>query len=58
MGYRPLVDFHHFRLTKPFPITHSAIYPIGTPSTFCIDNTVPGFLDVMQFQSLMSLIDN
>ena len=52
MGYRPLVDFHHFCLTKRFPITPSAIQPIGTPSTFCIDNIVPGFLDVIQFQSL------
>ena len=39
MGYRPLVDFHLFSLTKRFPITLSAIY-------ICIDETVPGFLDV------------
>jgi len=45
MGYRPLVDFHHFRLTKRFPITR-------LPAPFCIDNIVPGFLDVIQFQSL------
>ena len=49
MGYRPLVDFHSFALTKQFPITPSAIQPIGTPSTFCIDKTVQGFLDVIQF---------
>ena len=45
MGYRPLVDFHLFSLTKRFPITPSAIY-------ICIDKTVPGFLDVTRFQSL------
>ena len=47
MGYCRLVDFHSFPLTKQFPITSSAIYPIGTPSTFCIDKTAPGFLDVI-----------
>jgi hypothetical protein len=26
MGYRPLVDFHPFPLTKWFPITPSTIY--------------------------------
>jgi hypothetical protein len=45
MGYRPLVDFHLFSLTKRFPIISSAIY-------ICIDKTVPGFLDVILFQSL------
>ena len=45
MGYRPLVDFHLFSLTKRFPITPSAIY-------ICIDKTVPGFLDVTRFLSL------
>ena len=39
MGYRPLVNFHLFSLTKWFPITPSVIY-------ICIDKTVPGFLDV------------
>ena len=52
MGYRPLVDFYPFPLTKRFAITPSAIKPIGTPSTFCIDKTVPGFLDVKPFLSL------
>ena len=45
MGYRPLVDFHLFSVTKRFPITPSAIY-------ICINKTVPGFLDVILFQSL------
>ena len=45
MGYRPLVDFHLFSLTKRFPITPSAIY-------ICIDKTVLGFLDVTRFLSL------
>ena len=49
MGYHPLADFHSFPLTKQFPITPSAIFLIGTPSTFCIDKTVPGFLDVILF---------
>ena len=35
MGYCPLVDFHQFFLTEWFPITTSAIQPIGTSSTFC-----------------------
>ena len=52
MGYHPLVDFHFFSLTKLFPITPSAIQPIGISSTFCINKTVPGFLDVILFQSL------
>ena len=30
----PLADLHHFRLTKGFPKTHSAIQPIGTPWHF------------------------
>ena len=42
MGYRPLVDFHLFSLTKRFPITLSATYN-------CIDKTVPGFFDVTRF---------
>ena len=45
MGYRPLVNFHLFSLTKQFPITPSAMY-------ICIDKTVPGFLDVTRFLSL------
>ena len=49
MGYRHLVDFHLFSLTKQFPITPSAIQLIGTPSTFCIDKTVPGFFNVIPF---------
>jgi hypothetical protein len=49
MGYRPLVDFHSFPLTKQFPIPPSTI---GTTSRFCIDKTVPGFLDVTRFLSL------
>ena len=49
MGYRSLVDFHPFPLTKRFPITPSAIQLIGTPSIFCINKTVPGFLDVTRF---------
>ena len=48
----PLVDFHSFPLTKWFPITPSAIQPIGTLSTFFINTTVPGFLDVIPFLSL------
>ena len=40
----PLADLHHFRLTKGFPKTHSAIQPIGTPSAFCIHQIVPGFV--------------
>ena len=52
MGYCPLVDFHSFPLTKQFPITPRAIQLIGTPSTFCIEKTVPGFLDVIPFLSL------
>ena len=52
MGYHPLVDFHLFSLTKRFPITPRAIYLIGTPSTFCIDKTLPGFFDAIPFQSL------
>ena len=38
MGYRHLVDFHLFSLTKRFSIALSAIY-------ICINKTVPGFLD-------------
>ena len=52
MGYHPLVDFHSFSLTERFPITPSTIYPIGKPSTFCIDKTVHRFLDVIPFQLL------
>ena len=52
MGYDPLVDFHPFSLTKRFPIIPSTIQPIGTPSTFCLDKTVSGFLDVKPFQLL------
>jgi hypothetical protein len=52
MDYCPLVDFHSFPLTKRFLITPCAIYQIGTPSTFCIDKAVPGFLDVIPFQLL------
>ena len=44
MGCLPLADLHNFRLTKRFPKTPSAIYPIGTPSAFCIDQIVPGFV--------------
>ena len=49
MGYHTLVDFMSFPLTKQFPITPA---PIGMPSTSCIDKTVPGFSDVIPFQSL------
>ncbi len=52
MGYRPLLDFPHLHLTKLFPMTPSAIQPIGTTATFCINKTVPSFLDVIPFQSL------
>ena len=51
-GLLPLVDFHSFSLTKQFPITPSAILLIGSLSTFCIDKTVPGFLDLIPFQLL------
>ena len=51
MGYRPLVvqclplvDLHHFCLTKGFPKTHSPIQLIKMPSTFCIHQIVPGFV--------------
>ena len=40
----PLADLHHFCLTKGFPKTPSAIWPIGTPSAFCIGQIVPGFV--------------
>ena len=46
MGYCP------FSLTMRFPITPSTIQPIEMPSTFCINKTVPGFLDVIRFQLL------
>ena len=51
MGYCPLVvlclplaDLHHFCLTKRLPKTSSVIQPTGTPSTFYIDQIVPGFV--------------
>ena len=55
MAYCSLVDFHSLPLTKRFLITHSAIQPIGMPSTFCIDKTVPGFLDVIPFQLFIEI---
>ena len=51
MGYHPLVawslplaDLHHLRLTNWFPKTSSAIQPMGTPSAFCTNQIVPGFV--------------
>ena len=44
MGCLPLADLHHFCLTKGFPKTPSAISPIRTPSAFCINQIVPGFV--------------
>ena len=53
MGYCPLVAQclpHHSFLTKQFPKTHSAIQPIGTPSTFYIVRyLVSQLLDVAIF---------
>ena len=35
----PLADLHQSFLTKEFPTTHSAIFLIKTPSTFCCCST-------------------
>ena len=51
MGYHPLVawslplaDLRNLRLTNWFPKTSSAIQPMGTPSAFCTNQIVPGFV--------------
>ena len=51
-----LANLHHFHLTKRFPKTHSTIQPIGTPSAFCINQIVPGFV-VYYLNSLILLYE-
>ena len=52
MDLLPPGGFSSFNFDQAVLITHSAIQLIETQSTFCIDETVPCFLDVISFHSL------